>query len=167
MSFSDDIKKWTEKTEKAATFVFRGTALDIFSKVILRTPVGNPETWVYKHPEKGYVDYLAYNDAAGYVGGRLRANWQCTLNSPATGKLEAKDKTGTQTISKTKAVTERAKLTSSLFLINNLPYAEAIEDGWSGQAPWGMVKVTVAEFKYVVDRRARIARRVAALKGGK
>jgi len=125
MSFSDDIKKWTEKTEKAATFVFRGTALDIFSKVILRTPVDT---------------------------GRLRGNWQCTSNSLASGEING---TGQQSLSKVKTTTGKAKLTDTLYLVNNLPYAGVIEDGSSDQAPQGMIKVTVLEYQNIVKENVR------------
>lgn len=128
MSFSGDIKKWTEKTERAATFVFRGTALDIFSKVILRTPVKT---------------------------GRLRGNWQCTLNVKASGETNGNARSA---ISKTKATTGKAKITDSIYLMNNLPYASVIENGSSKQAPQGMVKVTITEFKRIVAENARANR---------
>lgn len=42
-----------------------------------------------------------------------------------------------------------------VFISNNLPYAEAIEDGHSKQAPMGMVKVTIAEFDSIVNKAVR------------
>ena len=36
------------------------------------------------------------------------------------------------------------------FFTNNLPYAAALENGHSGQAPGGMVRVTVARFQQIV-----------------
>jgi hypothetical protein len=116
MSFSDDIRKFNEKTEKKVTKIFRGTALSLFGKIVVRTPVDT---------------------------GRLRGNWQVQLNSAPTGTL---DTTKVQDPSEAK----RAKLGDAIFIINNLPYAEVIEDGSSKQAPQGIVKVTVAEFKTIV-----------------
>lgn len=55
MSFSDDIKKFNEKVEKAATNIFRGTALGVMNKIIMRTPVDT---------------------------GRLRGNWFSSINRP-------------------------------------------------------------------------------------
>lgn len=47
----------------------------------------------------------------------------------------------------------------TLYWTNGLPYAERLENGWSRQAPAGMVDVTIAEMKPIVERVAgRIGR---------
>ena len=159
MSFSSDIGKWNKKTKKAASMVVRGTALSLFSKIVLASPVGNPDLWVYNHPTKGYVDYLTYKDAPeGYAGGRFRANWQVQMITKPTGTIKSTDKSGGKTINKAKAEMLKYKLGNTIYFINNLPYAEELEDGSSTQAPWGMVKVNVAAFRYIVDSEARKAR---------
>jgi len=132
MSFSGDIKKFTDKTERAALFVFRGTSLDIFSKIILRTPVDT---------------------------GRLRLNWQANLNIPKQGELGGSDKSGGKAIGEASATASKARITDSIYLMNNLPYAEVIENGSSDQAPQGMVKVTVTEFQRIVNQKARQAKK--------
>ena len=38
--------------------------------------------------------------------------------------------------------------------INNLPYAQRLEDGWSKQAPSGMVGLAVREFRSIVESAA-------------
>jgi len=119
MSFSDDIKRFNEKVEKRATKLFRGTALSLFGRIITRTPVDT---------------------------GRLRGNWQVTLNTSPKGILDSTKVQDT-------GVMKAAKLGDSIYIINNLPYAEVIENGSSKQAPQGMVKVTVAEFKSIVARQ--------------
>ena len=143
MSFSGDIKRFNKKTEKNISRTFRGTALSLFSKVILRTPVGNTSLWKTKYPPKGYV------------GGRLRGNWQAQINSPASGELDVKDDKGGKTIAKASGVIGKFKIGDSIFLVNNLPYAEPAENGRSTQAPSGMVKVTIAEFNRTVQAQAR------------
>ena len=40
------------------------------------------------------------------------------------------------------------------YLVNNLPYIRRLEQGWSQQAPAGMVAVTVSEFQQTVARAA-------------
>ncbi len=142
MSFSDEIKRFNNKTQEASTLIFRGTALNLFAKIIRRTPVGNPDLWKNK-PYKGYA------------GGRLRGNWQASINTPMSGEVSGKDKSGESTTNKAKNQTIKANLGDSIFLVNNLPYAKAIEDGRSTQSPTGMVKVTIAEFQHVVKSRAR------------
>lgn len=143
MSFSSDINKFTKKVEKRGEKVFRGTVLDLFGKIIKLTPVGNPDKWKTKYKPKGYI------------GGRLRGNWQITLNRPADGELEVIDKTGAKTITNGAISSKKIRLSDSVFLINNVPYAQAVEDGSSGQSPHGMVKVTVAEYNRIVAANAK------------
>lgn len=131
MKFSDQIKAFTKKAERAALFVYRGTALDIFSKVILRTPVDT---------------------------GRARGNWQCSLNSPADGSVNG---TGRSAINKAKATTGKAKIEDQIYLMNNLPYIKKLEYGSSQQAPRGMVRVTLSDFDRLVQARAYQSRRKA------
>jgi hypothetical protein len=40
------------------------------------------------------------------------------------------------------------------YLTNNVPYAQRIEDGWSRQAPNGLVALTAVEFQQIVDEAA-------------
>jgi len=116
MSFSSDISNFNEKTEKAATRIFRGSALSVFGRIILRTPVDT---------------------------GRLRGNWQVQLNKPAKGTL-------TTTKAQSPDAAKKAKLGDSVFITNNLPYAQVIENGSSKQAPSGMIKVVIAEWQRIV-----------------
>ena len=130
MSFSGDIKRFTEKAEKAALMVFRGAALEVTSAIIRRTPV---------------------------MTGRLRGNWQTQLNRAPSGTVTSH---ASKALSRSKAETSRANLTDSIYMVNNLPYAEVIERGRVGnkgseQAPQGMVAVTVNDFKRAVARHAK------------
>jgi len=133
MSFSRDIKKFGDKTKRAANNIFRGTALDLFGKIVKRTPVGNPDLWKSKPPP-------------GYTGGRLRGHWTATLNKPSEAVDNGDD---------SQITISRAKIGDSIFIVNNLPYAGAVENGHSTQAPHGMVKITVAEFEHIVKMRNR------------
>jgi hypothetical protein len=38
-----------------------------------------------------------------------------------------------------------------LYLANNLPYAQRLEEGWSGQQPQGIVSRTAVEFQMIVN----------------
>lgn len=120
MSFKSQINKFKDKAEKAATNIFRGTALSLFGRIVTRTPVDT---------------------------GRLRLNWQSSINRPATNIVEGQTNSD--------ATIGTAKIGDSIFIVNNLPYAQRIENGWSMQAPSGMVAVTVAEFKQIVSKQAR------------
>lgn len=88
--------------------------------------------------------------------GRLRGNWQTTIGSPASGSFPSStDKNGSISGAAMKAKVSQYKVGQKLFLTNNLPYAQAIEDGHSKQRPYGMVKTNVAIFKAIVARSAK------------
>lgn len=128
MSFSGDIRRFNEKVEKSANAIFRGTALNLFGKIVKRTPV---------------------------LTGRLINNWRAGINSAPTETTSATSQNGTLSRQSANSATARAKLGDSIYFVNNLPYAQAIEDGHSQKAPAGMVKVTVAEFKQAVAEQAK------------
>jgi hypothetical protein len=79
--------------------------------------------------------------------GRARGNWQAALGSPATSILESADKSGQQTISREGPTILDAPPFSVVWLSNNLPYIEPLENGHSAQAPNGMVSTTVTEIE--------------------
>ena len=141
MSFSKQIGAFGKKALKKSNKVVRGTALSLFSKIVLMTPVGNASQWETKYPPKGYA------------GGRLRANWQASIGSPRDGEIDSTSSSkALSTITKAAAM---LRGDGSIFLSNNLPYAQRVEDGWSKQAPAGMVKVNIAQFKRIVKRQMR------------
>ena len=127
-SFSLQIEKWTEETQKRVTLAVRKIALDVFERIILKSPVDT---------------------------GRFRGNWQVQIGSIPTGTLEIDDKSGQVTLAKAQAEVLGVKAGDTIFLINNLPYARRLEYGWSNQAPEGMVRTTVAEYQPIVDQVVR------------
>ena len=62
MTFASDVKRFSENAKKKLDEQVRGITLELFSSIILSSPVGNPTLWKSKPPK-------------GYVGGRFRANW--------------------------------------------------------------------------------------------
>jgi len=129
-NFSLDVSKWCGKSLDRIDIVSRKIALEMFRRVILRTPVDT---------------------------GRARGNWQSTVGAPAFGTLEETDKSGRAAIARATTACLAWKTVSgaSILLTNNLPYIERLEHGHSKQAPAGMVAVTVAEFGGVVQEEAR------------
>ena len=68
--------------------------------------------------------------------GRLRNNWFPSVNKASS---ETTDNTGKESLGRLGSV--KFKLGDTLYLTNNLPYAERIEFmGWSKKAPNGMVR---------------------------
>lgn len=122
-----------------------------------RTPVGNPDNWIAFDKESGtYVPYeRIYNVPEGYIGGTARGNWQTDINKAPDGVIDDQDKTGAKGTASAKAEIQRAKIGDSFYIVNNLPYINRLEDGWSGQAPNGMVKVTANQFTSTVNRQVK------------
>lgn len=132
--FGAQLAKFAKQAGKKADLVVTKVCLDAGTGVIMITPADQ---------------------------GVLKGNWQATIGQPASGVLDIEDKQGAMTIQK---VVGPAKLASGqlFYLTNNLPYALVAEygmwpqgdgegkvtaDGYSKQAPAGMVRVTMAEIQ--------------------
>lgn len=126
-SFSLDIRRFVDKANENLDLVVRKISLELFHRVIVKTPVDT---------------------------GRARANWQVAIGSIPAGTLELNDKSGTATISRVTAATLALKAGDLIYLVNNLEYARPLEYGHSKQAPAGMVRLTLSEFQGVVNRAA-------------
>ena len=103
----------------------RKIALELFRRVILKTPVDK---------------------------GGARSNWQASLGSPATGTVDATDTQAGPTFRKVVSATEGFDVGDTIYLANNLPYIRRLEEGSSQQAPQGMVALTVQEFSAIVNQ---------------
>lgn len=126
MSFTAQLKAFTDKAGKRSVVVGRKVAAEIFTRVILRTPVDT---------------------------GHARANWQAQIGAPARAEVAGVDPNGQATAAAAVGVAADwdPNRDGSVFLSNNLPYIGPLEEGWSQQAPAGMVRLTVLEFADVVD----------------
>lgn len=174
----------------------RMIALELHKRIVLKSPVGNPELWAanadaqyrretynifadaintainsdpsnftnsgnlrrgIKRARRKSVKTLAkefpFAAGKGYVGGRFRGNWQLSISVPATAQLDRIDPSGAQAIASAAAALSGFKAGPSIYFMNNLPYGPRLEfEGWSKQAPSGMVRVTVAEFDQIVNQ---------------
>ena len=134
---------YIETVETSYNETFMATALDMFSSIVKLTPVDK---------------------------GRLRANWQVDINSMPSGEVSGTDKTGNKAISKANSKIDQFKK-GSIYFANNLPYADVAEyglwglgegatskttrDGFSIQAPYGMVRVTLTNFEQALKKAAQ------------
>ena len=116
MRFEAGIVRWVNKTLNRTEELRKNIILELFSSVILDTPVDE---------------------------GRLRGNWQISSSSPKSNTVEVTDPSGATTVKKVegfmKGLTPQQ---SAVFLTNNLPYAYGVEyDHVSHtKAPAGMVR---------------------------
>lgn len=139
-TFALSLQAFKEKAGANARTVVRKFSIDLLTATVLRTPVGNPDLWKRKPPK-------------GYVGGRLRANWNVSLVTPDTSTSVLIDKDGQATIAKGEATIDHADGEKDIWIMNSLPYAIPVEYGHSRfQSPAGMVRVSVADAqKFVAD----------------
>ncbi len=77
--------------------------------------------------------------------GRFRANWQTTINTPAQGVLDTEVPTSAE------SGIRSIKITDTMYLTNNLPYAKRLEEGWSQQRPSGWVATLVKSAQSSLD----------------
>lgn len=128
MGFADQVSAFTRKTEAKIETAIRKIALDVFAEVIMMSPVDT---------------------------GRFRGNWQVAIGSTPSGTLEIDDRAGTATLSKAQAEALQLKAGQTIFLVNNLPYAQSLEYGSSTQAPGGMIRLTVQRWQPIVEAVGR------------
>lgn len=138
MSFTADMNKFC-KTEAPDYLdrVVRKTVIEIGNRLVYRSPVGDASYWQSSPP-------------AGYVGGRFRGNWQYSFGAMPRGFTDAIDKSGASTLSAIVSSALSGNAVGVHYLSNNLPYAQRIEDGWSRQAPQGIVGRVELEFASIV-----------------
>jgi hypothetical protein len=132
MTFSGSIRGVSAKIQKGLETRARSITREVFSKVVLRTPVDS---------------------------GKARANWNVSVGTP--------DFTVRETTSIARAFGELNKVLtipvgSVVYLSNGVPYIRLLEyggypknpkvdtgrtiNGFSSQAPQGMVRITMAEY---------------------
>ena len=139
-AFTKQLMNFQDMSLKKVDDFTRLVALEVFRRIILKTPVDT---------------------------GRARSNWLCTIAAPAEAMAQGEDwfqgmaDAGGYDKSGRVAIEEAANQAMewkpgevAIFLTNNLPYIQRLENGWSGQAPAGMVAVTIAEFDGIVARVA-------------
>lgn len=127
MSFASDVEAYAKKVGASLDETSRAIVLELFGSVIKDTPVDT---------------------------GRAKGNWQTTIGAPASGTV---DRHG-----ESEALADVSQQTASfgagkvIYLSNNLPYIYRLEyDGWSQQAPSGMLRKNVARIQSIVAKAAR------------
>jgi hypothetical protein len=137
-TFALDISKFIAKAKANGEQVVQKVGADVLASVVDKTPVGNPSLWKSKPPK-------------GYVGGRLRANWNVSFGAPDISTTTTVDAAGSSTKSRGVEIIAQWDGQADIYVMNSLPYVRPIEyEGHSLQAPAGMVRITVAEFQTFV-----------------
>ena len=114
MSFQRDLKRFADQRKMTVSQAYRGVSIKLFEGTIMGTPV---------------------------LEGRARGGWIASVGAPASGEGSA-DKSGAATVAKMMGTVSDSQPN---FLTNNLPYIGRLEyQGWSDQAPSGMVRINMA-----------------------
>lgn len=142
MTFALDLKAFADKTSAKANAVVQKVVIDVGTALVMKSPVGDPTYWINPPPP-------------GYVGGRFRANWQYGMGAIDGTTSEKIDKTGQATIAAIVGSVRPEAAGQIHYITNSLPYANRLEEGWSRQAPNGMVNLTILEFQPIVEAAAR------------
>lgn len=81
--------------------------------------------------------------------GRFRSNWSVSVGVPDLTILpKSTIKSASQVVTEGGNKIKANKKLTNVYIQNNLPYALKLENGWSKQAPTGMVAITVNELKH-------------------
>ena len=140
MSFSVDVSNWVKKAKLNNEEVARGTALKLFSAIIVSSPVDE---------------------------GTFRNNWFVSGANPS-GEVDPTDTAGSDQGAISRATKDIKKLIvwENITFTNNLPYANVIEfggfrgngpntaGGFSKQAPAGVVRVNAVRFQQLINEEA-------------
>jgi hypothetical protein len=123
-----DLAKILEKSKANASQVARAIALELESRVVLKSPVDT---------------------------GRLRGNWNVGINSVNTTEYP-EDRSGGQADTRALGALSKFKVGDTIWITNNLPYVAKLEyglygngaktvGGYSKQAPQGFIRITYLE----------------------
>lgn len=124
-------RSWAAIMKRAgdkADLVVKKAAMDIAAQLVNRSPVDT---------------------------GRFRANWRVGMGAPNTATSTATDRAGSSTIGAMTQAINNYTTGQTIWLTNSLPYAQRLENGWSKQAPRGMVRLTILSWRRAVNNAAR------------
>jgi len=124
-AFRRDFAALLAKAGNKAELVVRKTALELQSGMVEKSPVDT---------------------------GRFRSNWQCGIGALNADTGAA---AGADPIGRTATTLQGWKPGQTIYLTNALPYAKRLENGWSQQAPSGMVRLTVQNYAQALAKAVR------------
>lgn len=115
--WSQDLQALANRTGLSMDTVIRKATFELFKSVALKSPVDT---------------------------GRFRANWNVSIGAP--------DQTVTESTNGARALQQAQEALTLpvggiVSMTNALPYARRLENGYSKQAPYGMVRYSVLEFR--------------------
>lgn len=134
-SFSIDLAKYAQARKLGIDEVVREIVTTVGTLVDERSPVGQPEIWAINVYRKSRGLPLT---PVGYIGGHFRANNQYKFGSPQDTVVEGEDPSGMMAMAMIKSKVAASPAAGVHYIGNALPYANALENGHSTQAPHGV-----------------------------
>jgi hypothetical protein len=144
-AFADQINSFVSQTKARLNLATGYVVSDLAARIDERSPVGNPAAWVRPPPPD-------------YKPGAFRGNWQLGVDSVPSGETGRIDPSGETTQAALRAAIPEQAGGHIYYITNNRVYGPRLEDGWSSQAPAGMVGITALEFPQVVRAAAERAK---------
>lgn len=142
MTFALDLAKFAEKCADKADAAVGNIVVRVAAEIDKRSPVGDALYWQSPPPK-------------GYIGGHFRGNWQLGIGALPVGEIPGADPTGAAAQTRILAAVPDEAAGRVYFIANNAPYAMRLEQGWSRQAPEGMVGLAAVMFQQIVDDEVR------------
>jgi len=136
------LNDWIQSVDKALTNVFREVVIQVGDRIIRMSPVDS---------------------------GLFKGNWQLTVDGEGSSEIQRFDTDGASTLSA--LVSDAGQLTAGqvAYILNHIEYGYDLEngtyfgptakvtpEGFSRQAPEGMVRVTAREFIPIFEEAVRL-----------
>lgn len=132
MKFSEQLRAFQLKAEGLAENTTRLAVLDVWSRLIVRSPVDT---------------------------GRFRAAWRFQEDTlVAVGPIPDGGSSDSPLPAPAPPDLPERVIGRRFYIVNNVSYGQALEEGGSNQAPNGMVRLTAKDWPQIVRRAARAAR---------
>ena len=141
-NFADVMNEWIESVETKMDDIFQTVVIKVGEHVVRLSPVDT---------------------------GLFRGNWQLTIDAEQSDVIQRLDPSGSAAISAIASKANSLTAGQVAYILNHIEYgydleygtyygptAKVTEDGFSRQAPEGMVRVTEAEFIPIVNEAVRL-----------
>lgn len=141
-NFTDVINEWVEAVEVKMDNIFQTVVIQAGELVVRISPVDT---------------------------GLFRGNWQLTIDSESSGAISRLDPEGSSTIAAIVSKANNLRAGQIAYILNHIEYgydlengtyrgptAKVTDEGFSRQAPMGIVRTTPAKLKELVIQAARL-----------
>lgn len=132
MSLASDLRRFAQKSNQKMEAVIKSSLIRVGSSIVAKTPVRD---------------------------GRLKNNWMSAYGTIDTTVTQAVDPSGSAAIGRLTEKAAGVKVGEVFYFTNSLPYAYRIEyEGWSENAKFGMVRISIAAWESIVAEEVAKAR---------